>query len=62
MFHTVGYKGHYIHLACRDGVETIQTQIIYPDGAFALHRCNTYAGAQRAITRHVRSAPAGAND
>lgn len=61
MFHTIGYKGHYIHLAYREGVETIQTQIMYADGGFTLQRRNTYAGAQRAITQHVRAARAAGN-
>ena len=45
----------------QDGVESIQTQIMYADGGFTLQRRNTYAGAQRAITRHVRAALAAAN-
>jgi hypothetical protein len=55
MFHTVGYKGHYIHLAYQNGIETIQTQIMNSDGRFQLQLRKTYAGAQRAITKHMRA-------
>jgi hypothetical protein len=56
VFHTIRYRGHHIHVSILDGVETIKTQISTPDGRFDLQMRKTYAGAQRAITKHVRTA------
>ncbi|WP_226256705.1 hypothetical protein [Burkholderia vietnamiensis] len=54
MFVTRGYKGHYIHVNAPDrGTEIIEVQIVHPDGGFDLIKRNTYAGAQRFITKHV---------
>lgn len=55
MFHTIGYKGHYIHLSYLDNVEKIRTQIVARDGGFALQERRTFIGAKRAITRHVKT-------
>lgn len=54
MFHTLRYRGHHIHVSILDGIEKIQTQISQPGGRFALKPRKTFAGAQRAITKHVR--------
>lgn len=56
MFHTIRYKGHHIHVSVLNGVEKIQTQISGADGGFDLQTRKTYVGAQRAITKHVRTA------
>lgn len=32
MFHTIGYKGHYIHLSYVDRVEKIEAQIVDASG------------------------------
>lgn len=55
MFHTIGYKGHYIHVSIHMGVETIETQIMRTSGGYDLERRNTLAGAQRAITKHLQN-------
>lgn len=55
MFHTIRYRGHHIHVSILGGVETIKMQISTPDGRFDLQTRNTYAGAQRAITKHVKA-------
>jgi len=55
VFRTIGYKGHFIHVSIHMGVETIETQIMLSNGGFDVERRNTVAGAQRAITKHLRS-------
>lgn len=55
MFHTVAYKGHYIHLSYVNKVEHVQTQIITPESGFDLKPRRTLVGAKRAITRHVQA-------
>ncbi|CAE6843085.1 hypothetical protein [Paraburkholderia aspalathi] len=55
MFHTVAYKGHYIHLSYVNNVEHVQTQIITPESGFDLKPRRTLVGAKRAITRHVQA-------
>lgn len=55
MFNTIGYRGHYIHLAYLNRQERIEAQIMHDDGGFHLVSCKTYIGAQRAITNHVKT-------
>ncbi|WP_049098126.1 hypothetical protein [Burkholderia cepacia] len=55
MFHTIGYKGHFIQVSTHNGTETIETQIVGKGGSFVLERRKTFAGAQRAITKHLQS-------
>ncbi|PRF58950.1 hypothetical protein C6Q28_17030 [Burkholderia multivorans] len=55
MFHTIGYKGHFIHVSIERGVETVQTQIMRNDGGFDLERRRTLVSARRAITKHVQN-------
>jgi hypothetical protein len=50
-----GYKGHYIIVSSANGIEEIQAHLCTPDGRFDLLPCKTYAGAQRAITKHNRT-------
>jgi hypothetical protein len=61
MFHTIGYKGHYIHLSYLDKVEKIRTQIVSTDGGLDLQERRTFIGAKRAITRHVKTTAARAH-
>ena len=57
MFHTLGYRGHHIHLSTPDrhSKEEIRVRIGHTDGGFHLISCKTLIGAMRAITRHVRT-------
>ncbi|HDR9764329.1 TPA: hypothetical protein QDC44_008627 [Burkholderia cepacia ATCC 25416] len=55
MFRTIGYKGHFIHVSVHMGVEMVETQIMLSNGGYDLERRNTVAGAQRAITKHLRN-------
>ncbi|MGP8432875.1 hypothetical protein ACT2FY_37590 [Paraburkholderia fungorum] len=61
MFHTIGYKGHYIHLSYVDRVEKIEAQIVDASGGFVLKSRRTLIGAKRAITRHIQASGTPAN-
>ncbi|MBU9633795.1 hypothetical protein KTE60_31400 [Burkholderia multivorans] len=41
MFHTIGYKGHFIHVSIERGVETVKTLTMRNDGGFDLERRRT---------------------
>jgi hypothetical protein len=55
MFHTIAYKGHYIHLSYVNNVEYVQTHIVTAESGFDFKPPRTLVGAKRAITRHVQA-------
>lgn len=51
-------RGHYIHTSyasTRPYRDKIRVQIMSENGGFTLHDCNTFIGAQRFITRHLKT-------
>ena len=54
MFHTICYRGCYIHLAYDKGGERIQAQLMRSDGSYVLVDAETFIGAKHRISRYLR--------
>ncbi|HDR9217484.1 TPA: hypothetical protein QDB35_000153 [Burkholderia vietnamiensis] len=56
MFHSLGYRGHTIHVAIPhcSSAEKIKVQLHHDDGGFDLVPCKTLLGAKRRIAGYVR--------
>jgi len=57
MFHTIEYKGHYIHIGypcvSHSSAEKVEVQIVHEDGGFDLYRVKSLLAAKRFITKHL---------